>query len=99
MLLKIHNILYLLVLTFLCKLLHNQLPPDFNSFLPMLSDGNHLFNFRNPSEQLSVIKHEFARRSLRYELVLILNATDKVIVDKVHTHSQYGYVKYNKHIF
>ena len=36
------------------------------------------------THQLSAIKQEFARRSLRYELVLILNT-----IDQIYTHSQH----------
>ena len=42
------------------------------------------------------VSHEFAKNSLMYSLSSIVNATSKMITDKVYTHSPQGYCSYIK---
>ena len=83
------------------KLKNNLLPIYFNSFIPHKSQGSAMYPIRNPLNQLPPFRHEYARSTLRCELIKITNVVSTVmqfngILDKVHTHSLHGYSLYKK---
>ena len=98
-LLKINDIYILRVLKLYYKLKHNVLPPLFNDMLPRISIGSTRYGLRCSSFQLPMVRHDFAKRGLQYNIVKIINTTHNDILDKIHTHSLYGYAYYIKHNF
>ena len=96
-LLKIDDIYKLKVLKFYYKLKHDSLPFQFSSFVPNLSIASRNYGLRNPKFLIPTIKHEHAKTSFRYQLIKIVNGTTTDIIDRIGTHSLYGFSLYIKH--
>ena len=102
--LKMHDLYRLMTFKFYYKLKNNLLPNYFNNFVPEKSRGSQLYPIRNPQYQLPIFKHEYARNTLRCELIKKLNIantseTYQGVLDKLESHSLYGYSLYIKNIF
>ena len=48
-------------------------------------------NLRNP-----IVKHEFSRKCIRYQLPIVINNTPLIILNKATTHSMTGFTEYIK---
>ena len=57
----------------------------------------HHYNTRK-HEYVYYVKHEFAKKSLKYTIPKLINETPTFIKDKVHTHSLIGFKSYTKTI-
>jgi hypothetical protein len=86
-LLKIGDMYTLRILKFYYDMANGRLPDYFANLQPLFSQGNSVYNFRNPQLQLPCIRHEFAKASIRYMLIHVLNDTPSSITAKVFTHS------------
>ncbi len=97
-LLKIQDILKLLKFYYKYK---NGLLPVYFQNLPLLQRYEiHDYKTRGESTvRPCKIKHEYARKSIRYKIPEIVNVTSDCIVDKIGTHSLQGFSKYIKHHF
>ena len=84
------------VLKFYYKLKHDSLPFQFSSFVPNLSIASRNYGLRNPKFLIPTIKHEHAKTSFRYQLIKIVNGTTTDIIDRIGTHSLYGFSLYIK---
>ena len=97
--LKVEYIFTLNQLKFFYKFINKDLPDYFKSF-PIL--GNYtIHNHCTRNQKLfrkKVITHEFAKKSLRNTLINTLSNCPNRILDKVHTHSQWGFTNYAKMI-
>ena len=71
--LKVHDLYRLSILKFYIKLVNNNLPLYFNSFTPQFSLGHMQYNLWNPVRQLPMIKNEFPKQSIRYNLIATVN--------------------------
>ena len=58
----------------------------------------HHYNTRK-HEYVYYVKHEFAKKSLKYTIPKLLNETPTFIKDKVHTHSLIGFKSYTKNYY
>ena len=67
--------------------------------LPRLSIESTIYDLRCSSFQPPMVKHNFEKRVLQYNIVKIINTIHNYILDKIPTHSLYGYAYYIKHIF
>jgi len=99
-LIKVTDMFRLAIWKFYFKLMNNTLPSYFESFKPVLPPICNFHEIRRPNFHLPDIKHEFAKCSLKYCLINILNneKASIVITSKVHTHSFLAFklfLKYN----
>lgn len=102
--LKISDLYQLNVLKFYHKLSNGMLPSYFDTFMPKKSQGSTIYPIRNPQNQLPKLSHEYARKTLRCELISITNSINNAqvysgILPKVQTHSIKGFALYIKNIF
>lgn len=95
-LLKLSDLYSQKVLIFYFKLNHNIQPQYFETF--NITHAHSSYSLRHSTLHTPTIKHEFARRCLRYQLISTLNNTPACITDKIYTHSLSGYSSYIKHI-
>ena len=85
------------VLKFYYKLQHDSLPLQFSSFVLNLSIAGRNYGLRNyPKFFIPTIRHKHAKTSFRYQLIKIVNGTTTDIIDKIGTHSLYGFSLYSK---
>ena len=96
-LLKVGDILKLQELKFYYKYRHNLLPGYLLELPFQLNTSTHSYATR---QQLNIhqplVKHEYAKKSLRFDLPRIVNSTPDLILDKIFTHSLDGYSWYIK---
>ena len=98
--LKVEDIFKLHQLKFFYKFINKDLPDYFKSF-PILRNST-IHNHSTRNQKLfhkKVITHEFAKKTLRNTLINTLNNCPDRILDKVHTHSQWGFTNYAKNDF
>lgn len=97
-LLKVTDLSMLHELKFCYKLKHSLLPEYFTDFIPPRQSENHRYNTRNSNNyQLLRVKHAFAKNNIRHKVPHLLNNTDISIIDKINTHSLYGFSKFLKY--
>jgi hypothetical protein len=98
--LKATHISMLHELKFCFKLQNYLLPDYYTNFVSLRQSEIHRYNTRfSNSFQIPRVKHSFAKNSLRYRIPVILNNTDKSIIDKISTHSIFGFSRYVKFHF
>ena len=99
-LLRINDILNQTILKFYFKLKNNKLPNYFTNFLPITNDLLHTHATRiNEKLHMPLVRQEFARKSLRFQLPLLVNGTPNQILSKINTHSIQGYSNYIKNFY
>ena len=99
-LLKLKDLYKLKILKLYYNMINNKLPAEhFRLQLPCLSYGHQTYNIRNSKYQLPKIQHEYAKGMIAYTLPKVINSTSNMIIDKIYTHSLYGFSLYIKHSF
>ena len=69
----------------------------FYSFDLKTNHDIHLHNIRQRhNRHITRVKHEFAKRFIRYQLPSEINLTPTLITDKINTHSFNGFSNYAK---
>jgi len=96
--LKLGDIIKRKLYKFYFRYTKNMLPIYFYS-APFVRLPEHLYGTRNALFQLPDIKHKFAENSVRYRLPHLLNENISTILDKLHTHSEFGFTLYIKNFF
>ena len=96
-LLKVTDILRLQELKFYYKF-HHRMLPSYLLDLPLVTNAEtHHHNTRRRNDiRLPLAKHEYAKRSIRFNLPKVINNTPNIILDKVSTHSLDGFSWYIK---
>ena len=104
--LMIHDIYYMSIVKFYYKLTNGHLPDYFDHFKPKVSTGCSRYPIRNPTMQYPIIRHEYARYTLHYQLIRVINGNSNCtslpvnvnnsILEKVATHSFIGCKIYAK---
>ena len=96
-LLKLADLCTLHDLKFCYRLENGLLPQYFCSGLFQKLSSTHVYETRsNNNYTLPVIKHSFAKMSIRFKIPHTFNNTVTLITDKIHTHSLYGFTQYVK---
>ena len=95
-LLKVQDIYHLANHNFYSKLINDNLPNYFESFIPQFSAGHQHYNFRNPSRLLPKIKHEFPKQYLRYKIISTINKTSNKLLEMAKTLSQKNFMNFIK---
>jgi hypothetical protein len=97
-LLKLQDIYKLRIYKFYYRLEHSKCPQYFTNFLQP-ANRQHQYNtrMRNNNNLVNIyIKHEFAKKSIQYNLLREMNAAPISFKAKIHTHSATGFAKYIK---
>ena len=82
------------------KYVHTTLPVYLSNLPFILKKTAHTFNTRiHDNIHTNRAKHDFAKRSIRHDIPLLINNTTFNIKNKITTHSLRGYVSYAKHTF
>ena len=82
------------------KLRNNLLPHYFDSIdIQYMGDLHDHYTRSRNRIRLSRTKHSFAENTMSYIVPHILDCTDKLITDKILTHSFHGYSMYIKNKF
>ena len=94
--LKITDIVRLTQLKFYYKYKANLLPKYFSYF--QLTTDQHTYSTRGRYHkiQIPLVRHEYFRNILRYQLPVVINMTSPLILDKIFTHGQRGFTLYMK---
>ena len=96
-LLKVFDICVLQELKFCYKLINRNLPNYFNESIFCRMNEIHSHNTRyRQNFQVPIIKHEYARNSIKYRITKIYNEFPNIITDKIYTHSFWGFSNYAK---
>ena len=96
-LLKLEDIRKLQELKFYYKLVHRQLPSYFNCISVTTINAVHQHNTRQSGNLYSdKVKHDFAKRCIRFSVIDTVNKTNTSIISKIFTHSIYGFTHYIK---
>ena len=97
-LLKFHDICALCNLKFCHKRFNNALPQYFLDLLLLFRDDPHYYETRIAGQLwLPLIKHEFAKQSIKYRFIkTLINNTSITYREKLETHSLDGFKKYVK---
>ena len=81
-------------------MLIKTLPVYFEDFSTTTNEDVHRHYTRNRSNLHNYyVKHEFAKKCLRYNIIPTINKCPKQIKEKVNTHSIQGFAKYTKNFF
>ena len=96
-LLKCNDICALHAYKFCFKLENGMLPEYFHSgiFVKVSNVHNHLIRQSN-NFHLPLIKHEFAKSTIKFKISKFFNNIDPSIKNKIYTHSFDGFKKYVK---
>jgi hypothetical protein len=94
--LKLDDLYRINILKFYHKLINNNLPSNFNSYNETINIPHIPHNIRSQRLRLPIIKHEFAKEHLNYQLPNLLRNTPRFITSKADTHSLYGFNNYIK---
>lgn len=95
--LKVNDILQLQELKFYYKFVRVKLPVYLQNLPFYPNRSYHDFNTRTFDDiHINRIKHEFAKRCIRYDIPLIVNNTSNLIKNKIVTHSLHGFSCYVK---
>ena len=98
--LKVNYILQLQELKFYYKFVQVKLPVYLQNLPFYPNRSYHDFNTRTFDDiHINRIKHEFAKRCIRYDIPLIVNNTSILIKNKIVTHSLHGFSCYVKKHF
>ena len=97
-LLKLEDILKVNILKFYYQHENKNLPIYFQNIEYNPSISSHHYNTRK-NEYVYYVKHEFAKKSLKYTIPKLINETPTFIKDKVHTHSLIGFKSYTKNYY
>ena len=97
-LLKLEDILKVNILKFYYQHENKNLPIYFQNIEYNPSISSHHYNTRK-HEYVYYVKHEFAKKSLKYTIPKLINETPTFIKDKVHTHSLIGFKSYTKNYY
>ena len=98
-LLKLQDLYKLKILKLYYNMVANNVPESIRILLPCQSYSRATYNIRNHSYQIPKIHHEYARNSLRYNLPKLINTTSNLIIEKIDTHSYFGFSLYTKNSF
>ena len=96
-LLKTCDIYKCVLLKFIFKLTHKQLPHYFEQFTFTFRNQQHNYATRT-CQNVSIpnVNHEFAKRSIRFIAPSAYNSTHRNIIDNIYTHSFVGFCIYVK---
>ena len=94
-LVKTCDIYKCVLLKFIFKLTHKQLPHYFEQFTFTFRNQQHNYATRR-CQNVSIpnVNHEFAKRSIRFIAPSAYNSTHRNIIDKIYTHSFVGFCIY-----
>lgn len=95
-LLKIQDIYTLQILKFYYKIKNELVPSYFSQQFITPTSQVHDHNTRHKTLFIPLIRHSFAKKRLRLEIVRVLNSVPELIKEKVHTHSYQGFSNYVK---
>ena len=96
-LLNIKDTYILSNLKFYYKYIHNILPPYFQTYEFKLTSEMHNYNTRTKQKYfIFPTNHKYAEYCTRHQLPQILNQTNAVVLEKIHTHSIASFVNYVK---
>ncbi len=96
-LLKASDIFTVQILKFYYKFRHQQLPNYLLQFPFTYNRDTHQHNTRNRNElRTGRPAHEYAKKTIRYNLPIVVNSTTREILDKIDTHSLNGFAGYTK---
>ena len=99
-LLKIQDLYKLIILKLYYNVVANNVHESIRIMLPCQSYSHATYNIRRDhSYQIPEIHHEYARNSLRYNLSKLINTTSSLIIEKIDTHSYFGFSLYIKNSF
>jgi hypothetical protein len=98
-LLKVEDIYKLHQLNFFFKKENGNLPVYFDNFRFQTNRDTHPYETRRTALIAPRLNHEFAKLSLRHNLIKLLNDTPSAIKDKVWTHSFHSFSSYTKKHF
>ena len=99
-LLKLEDILKLNTLTFIYKLNNNKLPVYFDSYTYHSQLEIHGRNTRyNHLIPANITATNRGQKCVRNNIPWVLNATPRLILDKIETHSYQGFSQYIKHFY
>ena len=94
---KLNDLYKYKLLKFYHKFVNGRLPVYFNNFEIMPASDLHQHNTRGKEKLIvSRVSHTYAKKCIRHELVKLINETPDIIMDKVHTHSLFGFSMYVK---
>ena len=85
--LMIHDIYYLSIVKFYYKLTNGHLSDCFDHFKPNVSTGCSRYPIRNPTMQCPIIRHEYARYTLHYQLIRVMNDNSNCILLPVNVNN------------
>ena len=96
--LKVFDMFYVAVWKFYYKLMHNDLPLHFSVMKPTLPTMCRRYEIRTPMFHLPMIRHTFARHSIRYSLINLLNKDTRStsIMERVDTNPYHSLKFYMK---
>ena len=95
--LKIYDLHYVQQLKFYFKYTNNCLPVYFQNFTFQSGLKIHNYNTRGCTNlRNSIVKHQFSRKCIRYQLPIVINNTPLIILNKATTHSMTGFTEYIK---
>jgi hypothetical protein len=97
--LKCKDISALHGLKFCFKLEKGLLPSYFNDNVFTKSSTFHNYLTRRDIYCIPFVRHEFAKRNIRYKIPVLFNATKDAIKEKIYTHSLSGFKAYVKYDF
>lgn len=96
--LKVTDLCKLHELKFCYKLEHGTLPSYFLHSIFTKNRDNHQYRTRNINNfQLPRVKHEYAKRCIRYLVPTTFNSCPELVKEKIRTHSLKGFVNYAIH--
>ena len=96
-LLRVSDICVLQELKFCYKLSHNQLPKYFSNSIFHRMNEIHTHDTRFMQNfQIPLIRHEYARNSMKYRIPKLYNSFPKIVTEKINTHSLHGFSNYAK---
>ena len=94
--LKMEDLHKLNVVKFYYKLIHKNIPQYFHTNMIL---AKHSYPTRNNKKLVAPkIRHEFARKCIRYSIKQIVNTTPLCITEKMYTHSIHGLSKLFKNM-
>ena len=97
--LKIYDLHYVKQLKFYFKYTNNCLLVYFQNFTFQTGLKIHNYNTGGCTNlRNSIVKHEFSRECIRYQLPIVINNTPLIISNKATTHSMTGSTEYIKKI-
>ena len=94
--LKLSDIVYRKLYKFYYRYTKQQLPNYFLLNLNIMHADHHHFT-RRIQYVVPRLYHKFAEYSVRYQIIMLLNKNERHILDKIETHSEYGFAQYIKH--